>query len=243
MFSVLNLKQPLASADDLEKLVLQVGFLPYFAGSIKGFSVEELTSPSLLWELKDGPWSWKGEIVRRWNCAYGKFSRRKAAYISLDLFPHYLNYRRYIYTHYNKSTDYDTDSRLLALIKENESLLSRELKKLAGLTRPRTSGLSPLEKITGGKRPAADAGFDPAMARLQMGGQVVIADFEYDTDNKGNQRGWGIARYTTPEALYGDNIASAGCEPFESYDIIYERIASLGIPGISRREIDRMINF
>ncbi len=243
MDSVFKLEHPLRSADDLERLILRVGFLPYFAGSIKGFSVEELTHPSLLWELNDGPWSWKGEIVRRWNCAYGKFSRRKAAYISLDLFPHFLNYRRYIYSHYNKSTDYDTDSRLLALIKDHESLLSRELKKLAGFTRPRAKGLSPLEKITAAKLPAADAGFDPAMARLQMGGQVVIADFEYDTDSKGNQRGWGIARYTTPEALYGENIATAGCQPFESYDIISEHIASLNIPGVTRKDIDRMINF
>ena len=31
----------------------------------------------------------------------------------------------------------------------------------------------------------------------------MIADFEYNIDRHGNPYGWGVARYTTPEALYG----------------------------------------
>jgi len=58
----------------LEELILQVGFLPFFRNEISGFSVEEHT-PRKLWfsNHEDGPWEWKGPVIRNGNCAYGKF--------------------------------------------------------------------------------------------------------------------------------------------------------------------------
>ena len=46
-----------------------------------------------------------------------------------------------------------------------------------------------------------------------MGMRVVIADFEYNIDRHGRPYGWGVARYTVPERLYGS--LDAGCTPEE----------------------------
>ena len=47
--------------EDLERLVEEVGFLPFFAGDIEGFSVEECCPPELWFAGDvDGPWEWKG---------------------------------------------------------------------------------------------------------------------------------------------------------------------------------------
>ena len=39
--------------------------------------------------------------------------------------------------------------------------------------------------------------------------RLVIADFEYSIDRHDNRYGWGIARYTTPETLYGPSAQNA----------------------------------
>lgn len=240
-------KRLLKSADDLEQRVLQTGFLPYFAGAVPGFSVEEMTHPAVLWDLDDGPWEWKGEITRRLNCAYGKFCRRRAAYISLELLPSFLSYRRYVYSNYDKTPAYATDQCMLGLIRDNESLLSSELKQLGGYTRARAPRLSPLERLaSGGKdgRKAPDAGFDALMARLQMAGYVVIADFEYRYDRQGNRHGWGVARYTTPEALYGSDIArTPDRDPWKAYERIISHLVALKFPGADRKQFDKLISF
>ena len=48
------------SADDVLRLVEDMGFLPFFENHIPGFSVEECC-PRELWfaEGVDGPWEWK----------------------------------------------------------------------------------------------------------------------------------------------------------------------------------------
>lgn len=53
--------------------------------------------------------------------------------------------------------------------------------------------------------------FETVMTRLQMGTWLVVADFEYRYDKKGEPYGWGIARYTTPEVLFGkEKVQAAG---------------------------------
>ncbi len=45
-------------------------------------------------------------------------------------------------------------------------------------------------------------GYDTMITRLQKQCYVVISDFKYSTDKSGNQYGWGIAEYSTPEESY-----------------------------------------
>lgn len=239
--------QLLQSAADLERRVLEVGFLPYFAGKIAGFSVEEMTDPSRLWDLDNGPWMWKGTVLRSMQCAYGKFSKRKAAYVSLDILPQLLAYRRYIYTHYNRGQQPEIELRILHELRSAESLLSSEIKELCGYKPLHAHRSTPLEKLVGddGRSNAGSlkSAFDAIMTRLMMAGLVVIADFEYKYDRQGNRRGWGVARYTTPEALYGSDIVPAHIDPWQALDAVVSRVAKLDIPGATPRLITSMVDF
>ena len=85
----------LRSPDDIINLVRKIGFLPFFANDIEGFSIEECC-PRELWfaDGVDGPWEWKGPIAQSGECIYGKFFRGKAGFVSLEWFPDFANYRR-----------------------------------------------------------------------------------------------------------------------------------------------------
>ena len=50
----------LHSAEELEALVEEIGFLPLFAGEVPGFSAEERTAPESWWtgDPKTDPWEW-----------------------------------------------------------------------------------------------------------------------------------------------------------------------------------------
>lgn len=60
------LKPKITSAMELEALVQQMGFLPFFCCSILNFSIEEFT-PSRYWFAAgvDGLWEWRMELARR----------------------------------------------------------------------------------------------------------------------------------------------------------------------------------
>lgn len=223
---------------DLEKLVQEMGFLPFFRNGIPGFSVEEFTPPELWFtDDTDGPWEWKGPVVRNWNCVYGKIFGGKAGYVSLEWFPELVNYRRSGYTPAGSKEKliYDT-------VAEHESLLSKEVKALCGFSKPRLSGGSPLDGLPEQKRKSGNEGFETIMTRLQMGTYLVIADFEYQYDRQGEPYGWGIARYTTPEALYGADVVLS-CNRHsaeESKAVLYRRFREI-LPQATEAQILRVI--
>ena len=70
------------------------GFLPLFRNSIPGFSIEEHAAPSAWFSYEPGVWQWKGPVIQRTGCAYGKFFEKKAAFVSAEWFPDLANYRR-----------------------------------------------------------------------------------------------------------------------------------------------------
>lgn len=177
------------SMDELETRIREVGFLPFFANGIPGYSIEECT-PRELWFAPDadGPWEWKGPIAMRKTCAYGKFFGGKAGFISLEHFPACLNYRR---------DGYDFDARWddeLAPLKDKQvmdvftaykSMMTHELKSACNY----------------GKH--GQKGFETVITRLQMQTYITVQNFEYRKDKNGKPYGWGVARYSTPEALFG----------------------------------------
>ena len=85
--------------DQLEALIKEWGFLPFFNNVIPGFSIEEMTPPELLFgdDFENGPWQWKGPIIANWESAYGKFFQKKAGYVSLEWLPDFMNWRRSLY--------------------------------------------------------------------------------------------------------------------------------------------------
>lgn len=217
----------LDSAEAIAKLVNEIGFLPFFANETIGFSVEE-NCPSELWfsDTADGPWEWKGPVIRS-GCLYGKFFRNKAGFVSREWFADFANYRR---------DGYDFDSRMdegiapkkeaelyLAVTKQGK-LLSKRLKQLCDY------------------RKGGNTGFETAITRLQMQTYVDTSDFVYMTDKTGKTYGWGVAEYSTPEYRFGyDEITAAyKREPAESFRRIVRHLQTV-FPEADKQTIEKTI--
>ena len=215
-------------AEDILKLIDDWGFVPFFQNEIPGFSIEEHIDPALWFsETRDGPWEWKGPIIRQSGCAYGKFFRNKAVFISPRLFPDFANHRR---------NGYDLDSRweeglasqaefqVWETLQQHASLLSVDLKEQSGFGK-------------NGRK-----GFDAVLTRLQMGGYIVTTDFEYRKDKHGNPYGWGVARYALPEQHFGSAFTDTVYlrEPEESKTILFDHLRALH-PNIPEKTLWKMI--
>ena len=212
---------------DMKNAVETLGFLPLFRNSIPGFSVEEHTAPSAWFADSPGVWEWKGPIIRETGCAYGKFFERKAAFISMEWFPDFANFRR-------DGCDFDArfddglasmrDKTLFELIDGNAPILSRQLKKL------------------GDYRKGGNTGFDTSMSRLQAQCYCVISDFVYLTDRHGRQYGWGVAEYSTPEKFMGERFTEAVYRrtPEESRRRVAEYLQSL-FPHVQETVIRKLL--
>lgn len=240
------------SHEDLEALVIKLGFLPFFKNEIHGFSIEEHT-PSELWFSgeDDGPWEWKGPVAGNGNCAYGKLFRGKAGFVSMDWFPDFVNYRRSVYpinVEIGNPSEQNKSKLIYDKIVERESLLSKELKALCGYKKQRNKHLDPVElwesemsKSLKSKQKRKGEGFETIMTQLQMGTWIIIADFEYLYDKHQQPYGWGIARYTTPEALFGtDKIQIQDRSPEESKQKIFEHLSNL-LPQATPPQIFKII--
>lgn len=202
--------------------VRETGLLPFFRCGIEGLSVEERVAPGMLFNDLEGgmgAWDWKGPVIREMECTYGKFFHRKAGFVSLDLLPDFLNERRGGLRH----TLTEADMEIHALIREAESMTAAELRR----------------ELFGNSRRKGQS-VEGNLTRLQMAGYLVIADFEYNYTRHGDRYGWGRARYTTPEALFGSDIARTGRSRDESFERLLAQISSR-ISGASCVAISRLI--
>ncbi|MBR1793184.1 MAG: hypothetical protein IJ764_06040 [Bacteroidales bacterium] len=216
--------------------VLEWGFLPFFKNGIDGFSIAEHT-PEELWFEKDveGPWEWKGPIIGEWQCAYGKFFAGKAGFVSLEWLPDFINWRRFA----RPLTVLGGDAQhILTVLRQNETLLSHELKKASGysLSRRRWKGAEQDKERV--EKTGAEC--DSLLNALEMSTYVCIADFEYKYTRAGERYGWGVARYCTPEAMYGDGIVHCERMPEESRQRIANHLQAL-FPQATARQIEKMI--
>ncbi len=218
----------LRSAEALEALVEEVGFLPFFAGEIPGFSVEECT-PRELWfaEDADGPWEWKGPVAARGRAAYGKFFRGRAGFISLAHFPRFANWRRDGYdfdARFDDGLAMRKDKQIVDALLENGPMLTRTLKRELQYSK------------TGQK------GFETVITRLQMQTYVTVRNFEYMQDRNGTPYGWGMARYATAEQIFGEGFLEAAYreEPEEAGRGIAAYLRAL-LPDASEKQIERLL--
>lgn len=219
------------SPETVEKEVLRLGFLPFFNIGIEGFSIEEHT-PRELWfsDEQDGPWEWKGPIIVQGNCAYGKFFEGKACYVSLDWLPDFINVRRSLYI--MKDEEISREKLVYDAVVAKESMLTTEIRQECGFAKPRAPKLNPLEKLEAGLQKkivtmTRSESLDTILTRLQMSTHFVVADFEYKQDKHGKPYGWGVARYATPEALYGNEILKCPYSPKQSYKRIKQHLLEL----------------
>lgn len=223
IFSDLYIK----NIDDLKAAVTELGFVPFFENSIPGFSIEEHVDPRIWFSNEDGPWEWKGPVINELGCAYGKFFEKKAVYISREWFPDFANYRRDGYdfdARYEDGLVYIGDKRLYDLIDSNAPILSKHLKQI------------------GNYRKGGNKGFDTIINRLQAQGYVLISDFRYMIDKNGNEYGWGVAEYSTPEQFMGDDFTSVVYRrtPEESYARLFEHLRKI-LPEADEQVIHKLL--
>lgn len=202
---------PIVSMTDMQARIIDLGFLPMFGSGIKGYSVYE-ASPNFWTDDGDGPWEWKGPVIREGEFAYGKFFNRKAVWISLEWLPEFINYRRT--KHLAPNEDFAAlDEIVLQLIEAEGAITSRMIATefgLSGRKRKRTP-----DDLVDNTYLKEKISVDTILSRLMMEGRVVISDFVYNMDRHGNPYGWGIAKYSTPENIYGS--LATDLSPEESY--------------------------
>ena len=215
------------SIEDLENAVSELGFLPFFENSLSGFSIEEHIDPGIWFTGNEGPWEWKGPAINDLGCAYGKFFEKKAAYISPEWFPDFANYRRDGYDFDARFEDglvFHGDKVLYDLIDKNAPVLSKRLKYL------------------GNYRKGGNKGFDTIISRLQAQGYVIISDFRYMIDRNGNEYGWGVAEYSTPEHFMGEIFTGRVYErtPEESFERIFDHFRRI-LPFADENKIRKFL--
>ena len=220
---------------DLIDAVREYGIVPYFSTSVPGFSLEEHCSPSVLFsDGDDDTWAWKGPVIQETGCAYGKFFEKKAAYVSREVFLDLANYRRDGYdfdSRYDDGLARFQDKQLYDLIDANAPVLSKALRETGGYA------YSGRWQKTEGKK-----GFDTSVNRLQEQCYVIISDFIYTLDKKGNKRGWGVAEYSTPEKTMGEffteNVYRRS--PEESYERLLEHLMKL-FPRAQEKDLRKFL--
>ncbi len=196
------------TVDEAIKYINEVGFLPLFKNDIPGFSLEERTVAENWWsgDPEVDPWEWRAIIARSGEVAYGKFFEGKAGFISKEWLPYFANYRRDGY-------DFDAlwedgkasrrQKKIMDLFAEDcadEELFSNEIKQNAGFGK--------------GK----EKGFDGTIANLQHLTYLCVRDFRQKRNKKGQEYGWAVAIYSTPEHIFGYDCVTAAYKekPLES---------------------------
>lgn len=213
------------TAEDVVRTIHEIGFLPFFATDIPGFSVEEHTWAWDWWtdDPVTDPWNWRMEIAAREDIAYGKFFGRKAGFISMAWFPAFANDRRDGYDFegmYEDGKMKRQAKKILDALALNEDavgleLMSGELRRKAGL----------------------EKGFDNVLIDLQMQSFLLISRFRQKKNKRGEAYGWHLPCFMTPETRWGyDFINSAEESPDQSWIRIRDRIRQF-YPDAGEKEI------
>ena len=214
------------SCAQLITYVKQIGFLPLLDSGIYGFSAENVVDSDCRYViLPDGGWDWplwkwKGPAVTDGGLVYGKFFNKKAGFISREWWPDFYNYRRSRHPIPEEGTIEDS---ILNILRENGSLITRELRAACGFTGPKMRSK-----------------FDGYITRLQMGCHIVTEDFVYPRDRHNREYGWGWSLLTTPEQLYGRDACHCERTPEESLERLWAQFRKI-VPEATDAQIKRLI--
>lgn len=199
------------TVEELMDYIDEIGFLPLFKNEIPGFSVEERTVPAYWWsdDAKRDPWKWREMIAGSGRIAYGKFFNKKAGFISQKWLPYFVNLRRDGYdfdARWDDELASNRQKKIMDLFENGEELYSFEMKQRAGFGK-------------GGEK-----NFDGVLTELQMLLYLCVRDFRKRKNKKGQEYGWSIAVYTTPEKIWGRELVTGAYreEPKESEKRILE---------------------
>lgn len=227
------------SARELTALVNELGFLPYFANGVAGFSAEERTAALAWWtgDRATDPWEWREAIAAEHQVAYGKFFDGRAGFISPAWLPWFANARRDGWDFDGKWQDGRASAREKAVMSffvnpesadepefTGAALLSTELKQKAGFGK-------------GGER-----NYPGVLTGLQMQLYLVIGGFRRRTNKRGSAYGMPVSVLMAPETIWGYDLLSSayGEDPAQSWQRIYDRARTL-FPQAGEAEVVRLI--
>ena len=88
---------------DIEDIVQEYGFLPFFTSAIPGFSIEEMADRKVWFPPQgEGVWEWKDPVIRGTGAAYGRFILSRPGFASPEFFGMLASYdlsRQFIVKH------------------------------------------------------------------------------------------------------------------------------------------------
>lgn len=176
-----------------------IGFLPLFKNDIPGFSLEERTVAEHWWSgnPEADPWEWRAIIARSGELAYGKFFNGKAGFISKKWLPYFANYRR---------DGYDFDA---LWDDEKASMRQKKIMDLFAADNAATELYSNEIKQNAGFGKGGEKGFDGTITNLQMLTYLCVRDFRQKKNKKGQEYGWAVAVYSTPEHVFGYELVTS----------------------------------
>lgn len=218
--------EKLYTCPQLMEYVDEVGMLPLLNMGVDGWSADDVVDEECHYTvLPDGGWEWplwewKGSIIRETGCAYGKFFRQKAAFISKEWWPDFCNWRRRKYPYPEEGTIEET---ILETLRCCGSMITRDLRKACGFTGTKMRGK-----------------FDSYITKLQMAGRIVTEDFVYPHDKHGKEYGWGWSLLTVPENLLGREACNIERAPEESRERMAEHLQRI-LQHASDKEIEKII--
>ena len=224
----LTLDNPLRirSAAELTAWVQEIGFLPFFANEVAGFSAEEHVASTAWWtgNKATDPWEWREEIAAAHTVAYDKFFDGRAGFISPGWLPFFANARRDGWDFDGKWQDGRAPAREKAIMEhfvnvesEDEpeftdaAILSTELKRQAGF----------------GK--GSEKNYPGILTGLQMQLYLVIGGFRRRESKRGVAYGMPVSVIMAPESIWGYELMSRAYAeaPSESWQRIYEHTRAL----------------
>lgn len=207
------------TVDEAIAYINEIGFLPLFKNDIPGFSLEERTVSKYWWsgDPKKDPWEWRTIIAGRGEIAYGKFFDKKAGFISKNWLPYFANFRRDGYDFdalYEDGKASMRQKKIMNLFLEEKfdaELFSFEIKEKAGFYK-------------GGEK-----NFDGTMTDLEMKIYLCVKDFGRKKNKKGQEYGWAVSMYATPEHVFGHELVTMAYkeEPAESAKRILNHIEDI----------------
>lgn len=209
----------------LTDFIDEVGFLPLFKNSIKGFSVEEHTAYDAWWTGSElDPWSWREIIASEGKVAYGKLFCNKTGFVSKEWYPYLAAYRR---------DGYDFDSRY------EDGLASSRSKRIIDVLMQCGEILTNELKVAAGFGKGGEKGFEGCMSLLQMQTYITVKSFHRRKNKKNEEYGWSIACFTLSENLFGEeyvrSMYSLGTDKAKA--MIIARLKSV-FPDASEKEIE-----
>lgn len=209
------------SAAELTAWVDQIGFLPFFANGVAGFSAEEHVAASAWWtgNRATDPWEWREAIAAAHAVAYGKFFDGRAGFISPRWLPRFANARRNGWDFDGKWQSGAASQREKAVMAffvdpesedepvfTNAAILSTDLKHRAGFGK-------------GGEK-----NYPGILTGLQMQLYLVIGGFRRRQNKRGSDYGMPVSVIMTPESIWGYAMMSSAYseKPAESWQRICE---------------------